>query len=70
MHLYLDWSEAVLLHRSKATGSYELDFEQIPKAAGIYVFAQEDTERQSKHYMSERQPIFALESSNSLTIIV
>lgn len=39
MKLYLDWFESVLLSRSKVTGSYELDLEDIPKAAGIYVFA-------------------------------
>lgn len=38
VELYLDWLESILLDRSKSTGSYELDFEEIPEAAGVYIF--------------------------------
>src|ERR1700694_245668 len=38
MDLYLDWWEPIDLTWSKRTGQYELDFDEVPETAGVYIF--------------------------------
>jgi hypothetical protein len=38
MDLYLDWWEPIDLTMSKRTGHYELDSDEIPETAGVYIF--------------------------------
>src|SRR5712675_495456 len=38
MDLYLDWWEPIDLTWSKRTGQYELDSDEVPEAAGVYIF--------------------------------